>query len=241
MNRLLAGQNASTPISAAELLTQKVIGRWDNEGGAGPDGPQEGAHAAANAISTDADAQSPALKHAASISTQRWSQSLSGGAHVLIRPINKLDANAERNFIEGLSSDAQRLRFMAQIVHPTDKYIAQLTNLDGINEVALVAVVKDGAAEKIVGVSRYSNDVAQNRCECALAVSDDWHHKGLGTALMKHLIEIARSNRIAAMESVEYAENLAMRTLLHELDFHLRADPHDAQLVIYTLTLSPSA
>ena len=130
---------------------------------------------------------------------------------------------------------------MAKIVHLTEKYIAQLTNLDGINEVALVAVVKDGAAEKIVGVSRYSNDVAQNRCECALAVSDDWHHKGLGTALMKHLIEIARSNRIAAMESVEYAENLAMRTLLHELDFHVRADPHDAQQVIYTLILSPSA
>ena len=169
MNPLLAGQNASTPISAAELLTQKVIGRWDNEGGAGPDGPQEGAHAAVNAISTDADAQSPALQHAASISTQRWSQSLSGGAHVLIRPINKLDANAERDFIEGLSSDAQRLRFMAQIVHPSENFIAQLTNLDGINEVALVAVVKDGAAEKIVGVSRYSNDVAQNRCDSVAA------------------------------------------------------------------------
>ena len=159
----------------------------------------------------------------------------------MIRPINKFDANAERNFIEGLSSDAQRLRFMAQIVHPTEKFIAQLTNLDGINEVALVAVVKDGAAEKIVGVSRYSNDVVENRCECALVVSDDWHHKGLGTALMKHLIEVARSNRITAMESVEYAENLAMRNLLFELEFHVRANPNDAQQVIYTLTLSPKA
>ena len=159
----------------------------------------------------------------------------------MIRPINKFDANAERNFIEGLSSDAQRLRFMAQIVHPTEKFIAQLTNLDGINEVALVAVVKDGAAEKIVGVSRYSNDVVENRCECALVVSDDWRYKGLGTALMTHLIEIARSNRITAMESVEYAENLAMRKLLLELEFHARADPHDAQQVVYTLTLSPKA
>ncbi len=237
MNRLLAGQHAGAPIDAPELLAQKVIGRWDNEGGAGPDGPQEG-NSSQQKPDPAVSQSGPALKQPASISTHRWSQSLSGGGHVLIRPINKLDANAERAFIEGLSSDAKRLRFMAQIAHPTEKFIAQLTNLDGINEVALEAVVKDGAAEKIVGVSRYSNDVAQNRCECALAVSDEWQHKGLGTALMKHLIEVAHTNRIAVMESVEYAENLAMRTLLHELDFHVRADPHDARQVIYTLTLS---
>lgn len=245
MNRLL--ERRSTPGTVQEmpfvspdrpdLLMQKVIGRWDNEGGAGPDGPQKG-----NSGEPKPELVSkaePELKQPASISTQRWSQSLSGGGHVLIRPINKLDANAERAFIEGLSSDAKRLRFMGQIAHPTEKFIAQLTDLDGTNEVALVAVVKDGAAEKIVGVSRYSNDVAQNRCECALAVSDEWQHKGLGTALMKHLIEVARSNRIAAMESIEYAENLAMRTLLLELEFHVRVNPHDVQQVIYTLTLSP--
>ncbi len=240
MSSLVATQNASTQIAApglsekealAQKLAQKVIGRWDNEGGAGPDGPQEGAHATSAA-------DLPALKEAASISIHRWNQNLGGGLHVLIRPINKLDANSERDFIEGLSSDTQRQRFMAQIPHPTERFIAQLTNLDGINEVALVAVVKEGTAEKIVGVSRYSLDAARNCCECALVVSDEWQHKGLGTALMKHLIEMARTSRIVAMESIEFAENLPMRTLLHELDFHMRLHPHDARLVIYTLTLS---
>ena len=237
MNRLLAGQNVNTPVSAHEPVAAKMIGRWGNDDGADADPAQAGGAGAK--MEQAALASGPALKHPASISTLRWSQSLSGGGHVLIRPINKLDAHAERAFIEGLSSDAKRLRFMGQISHPSEQYIAQLTHLDGINEVALVAVIKDGAAEKIVGVSRYSNDVAQNRCECALAVSDEWQHKGLGTALMKHLIEVARTNRIAAMESIEYAENLAMRTLLHELDFHVRADPHDVRQVIYSLTLSP--
>lgn len=179
----------------------------------------------------------PTLTQAASISAHRWSQSLSGGAHVLIRPINRLDASAERGFIDGLPSDTKRLHFTAQIQRSTEKYSALLSPLDAANEVTLVAVVKDGAAEKIVGMARYSNDVAHNRCECALAVGDDWHHKGLGTALMKHLIELARINQIAAMQSRELAENLSMRTLLHELDFHVQLDPHDARLVIYTLEL----
>ena len=246
MSRLPTEPSISTRISPEErlakdlltqkLLTQTVIERWDNEGGAGPDGPQEGAHAAPTA-----SVQSPAPKVPASINTQRWSQNLSGGAHVLIRPINKLDARAERRFIEGLSNNAQRLRFMAQIPHPTEKFIAQLTDLDGVTEVALVALIREGTEEKIVGVSRYSLDVSQNRCECALAVSDDWQHRGLGTALMQHLIQIARANQIAMIESVEYAENLAMRSLLHELGFHMRADPSDARLAIYTLQIRPTS
>ncbi len=239
MNRFPAGQNAVTSASNQELsekellarkrLKQKVVTRWDNEGGAGPLGPQEGAHTA------EAAQMAPE-----SISTGQWSLNLSGGAHVLIRPINKLDTVAERNFIEALSGDAQRLRFMAQIPHPTEKFIAQLTDLDGINEVALVAVVKEGTEEKIIGVSRYSLDAEDNRCECALAVSDDWHHNGIGTALMKHLIEIARTNKIATMESTEYAENDAMRTQLQELGFKMRAKPDDVRLVIYSLALDPT-
>ena len=169
---------------------------------------------------------------------QRWSQSLGGGAHVLIRPINKLDASAERAFIEGLSAVAMRMRFMGHIKSPNEAFISRLTNLDGIRDVALVAVTKDGAADKIVGVSRYSRHAIENRCECALAVSDEWQHNGLGTALMRHLIEIAKAQGLALMESTELAENLDMRTLMHELGFHLRSDPDDASQVIYSLVLS---
>jgi GNAT superfamily N-acetyltransferase len=166
-----------------------------------------------------------------------WRQSLNGGGHVLIRQISKYDAPAERAFIEGLSANTQRMRFMAHVQHPSDKLIAQLTQLDGVTQVALVAVTKEGAAEKIVGVSRYHLDAAKNRCECALVVADDWQHKGLGSALMKHLIEIARANQISALESVEFAENTYMRTLMHELGFHLRSDPDDATQVICRLVL----
>lgn len=173
----------------------------------------------------------------APLTHQRWGHNLSGGGHVLIRAITKHDTSAERAFIEGLSANAQRMRFMAQVKHPSEKLIAQLTELDGVNQVALVAVMKADAAEKIVGVSRYSFDASKNRCECALVIADDWQHKGLGTALMKHLIDIARTNQMSALESIEFAENTDMRTLMHELGFHLRSDPDDASQVIYRLNL----
>lgn len=167
----------------------------------------------------------------------RWQQSLNGGGHVLIRAISTHDASAERAFIENLSANTQRMRFMAQVRHPSDKQINELIQSDGTSRVALVAVTKEGAAEKIVGVSRYHLDASTDHCECALVVADDWQHKGLGTALMKHLIDIARSNQISALESIELAENTDMRTLMHELGFHLRSDPDDATQVIYRLVL----
>jgi GNAT superfamily N-acetyltransferase len=98
-------------------------------------------------------------------------------------------------------------------------------------------VVKDGAAEIIVGISRYSKIAGQNRCESALAVSDDWQHKGVGTALMRHLIELAKAQGLASVESTEFAENIDMRSLLHGLGFHLKADSGNASQVLYTLDL----
>ncbi len=174
---------------------------------------------------------------ASSVINHRWRESLGGGAQVLIRPMSKLDASAHRSFFDGLSPATKRMRFLGSINEPSEAMIAQLTDIDGKNQVALVAVVKDSDAEKIVGISRYSKLAGVNHCESALVVSDDWQHKGLGTALMQHLIEIAKTQGLAGMESTEFAENTDMRKLMHALGFHLQTDPRDATQVIYTLDL----
>jgi GNAT superfamily N-acetyltransferase len=167
-----------------------------------------------------------------------WSESLSGDAQVLIRPISKLDASAHRAFFDGLAPATKRMRFLGSINQLSEALIAQLTDIDGTSQVALVALVKDGAAETIIGISRYSKLAGVNQCESALVVSDDWQHKGLGTTLMQHLIEIARTQGLTAMESTEFAQNTDMRTLMQELGFHSKTDPLDATQVIYTLDLS---
>jgi GNAT superfamily N-acetyltransferase len=133
----------------------------------------------------------------------RWSETLRDHSHVLIRPITKQDKDAERAFIEGLSAQARRFRFLGQVRSPSERMIEQFTNIDYVHEVAFVAVVADDSRERIVGVSRYSTDEAGLHCECAGAVSDEWQNKGLGTLLMKHLIEVARARGIRTMMSLD--------------------------------------
>lgn len=166
-----------------------------------------------------------------------WNETLTDGTQVLIRPMCKLDATAERAFIEGLSVKARRNRFLGQLAHPTDAFIERLTDIDYVNDMALAAVVRGAGTEQIVGVSRYSADGEGGRCECAVVVADAWQNKGLGTALMRHLIEVASEHGVRWMESVDFQDNLEMRELAHHLGFQARQDPDDTHQVIYSLHL----
>jgi len=167
----------------------------------------------------------------------RWSETLHDHSHVLIRPIHPQDSAAERAFIESLSLEARRYRFLGSMGRPSDRLIEQLTDIDYRHEMAFVAVVQEDAHEKIVGVSRYSTDQEGHNCECAVTVADAWQNKGLGTLLMKHLIEVARGNGIQRMYSIDSVENVEMTDLAKHLGFHTRRDPEDVRQVLHELDL----
>lgn len=167
----------------------------------------------------------------------RWTETLRNGSHVLIRPITPLDKTAEREFIEGLSAQARRFRFLGGVRSPSEAMIERFTRVDYMHEAAFAAVVGEAAAERIVGVSRYSTDAQGGSCECAVTVSDEWQALGLGTLLMKHLIEVARARGIRTMTSIDSAENFRMQDLARFLGFHTRTDPDDARQVIHELVL----
>ncbi|MFC5577927.1 GNAT family N-acetyltransferase [Lysobacter niabensis] len=167
----------------------------------------------------------------------RWSETLRDHSNVLIRPITPRDKDAERAFIEDLSMQARRYRFLGQVRHPSEQMVEQFTNIDQAHEAAFVAVVSDEGRERIVGVSRYSANASGSQCECAVTVSDDWQNRGLGTLLMRHLIEVAQARGIQRMISIDSAENARMQALANYLGFETRVDPDDASQVVHELDL----
>lgn len=166
-----------------------------------------------------------------------WNTTLADGSEVLIRPIGPQDAAAEKAFIESLSPQSRRNRFLGQIAHPSDEFIHQLTDIDYINDVALVAIAPEGAGYRIVGVSRYAIDSSRKDCECAVVVADKWQGKGLGTALMECLKTLATERGLLSMRSVDLAENWEMRDLASALGFHSSPDPSDPHQVVHTISL----
>lgn len=170
----------------------------------------------------------------------RWSETLRDHTHVVIRPITPQDKTAERDFIEGLSMEARRYRFLGQVRCPSESLIEQFTHIDYVHEVAFVAVTPEDGHERIVGVSRYSTDEPGEVCECAVTVTDEWQNKGLGTLLMRHLIDVARARGIRRMFAIDSAENVRMQDLARYLGFDRRSDPDDATQVIHELNLTPT-
>ena len=57
-------------------------------------------------------------------------ETLRDGSKVTIRPILKEDVELERKFIEGLSPQSRRYRFLYSIVTPTNALLKQLTEPD---------------------------------------------------------------------------------------------------------------
>ena len=178
----------------------------------------------------------PATRDTASPEPQ-WREKLRDGTTVLIRPIHPSDTELERRFIEALSPESRRLRFLGQIGAPSPALLAQLTNPDPGHDAAFVALIAEGASKREIGVARFSAQPDGRRCECAVTVSEDWRNRGLATVLMQHLIEVARGRGIESMYSVDAAENPAMHDLATHLGFACRRDPENAAQVLHTLDL----
>ncbi|MGH8029781.1 MAG: GNAT family N-acetyltransferase [Arenimonas sp.] len=169
----------------------------------------------------------------------RWTETLRDQTRVVIRPLARTDDARERAFIESLSAQSLRFRFLGQVRHPSIELIRQLTDIDYDHDIAFAAVVPDDADEKILGVARYNASPDGSSCECAVTVRDDWHRRGLGTVLMRHLIEVAKARGILFMVSIDSAENTEMADLARFLGFTRHVDAEDASQVVHRLLLQP--
>jgi GNAT superfamily N-acetyltransferase len=169
-------------------------------------------------------------------SAMHWHDKLRDGTLVLIRPIGNDDGALERAFIERLSPESREYRFLGQ-VKVSDDLVRGLTDVDYQRDMAFIALRHDAGEKREIGVSRFCIAKDGQSCECAVAVSDEWQHKGLGTLLMRHLIEVARQRGIKRMVSVDMAGNVAMRKLAESLGFDRKIESDYPSQVIHTLDL----
>ncbi|PAU66662.1 GNAT family N-acetyltransferase [Pseudomonas sp. PIC25] len=166
-----------------------------------------------------------------------WVESLADGTHVLIRPLRPEDREREREFIQRMSPEARRFRFLGTVKDVSPQLLDQLMDVDYQDRMAFVALAHEDGKLVEVGISRYAATEADKQCECAVAVADDWHGRGLSAALMNHLIDEARQNGFEKMISVDLMDDRRIRDLSAQLGFRAERDPNDSSLVIHNLQL----
>lgn len=132
------------------------------------------------------------------------------GTAYRIRPIRKDDAARERAFILSLGPESRFQRLMYTLREPSDEFIAHLVDVDAHSSMALVATIGEGEAERFIAVARYSVDDTGKDCEFAVAVSDDWQCRGIGSTLSRHLFDYARGKGFRSIYGIVLADNQRM-------------------------------
>ncbi len=166
-----------------------------------------------------------------------WTERLRDGTTIEVRPISEHDAELELEFLKHLSPEARGLRFLGLIREPSLEVARELTRLDPTNAAALIAVVPHEGRERQVGAAHFRVNAKGDVCDCSVTVADEWQKRGIGTLLMRHLIEMARTRGIRRMHAAVPAPSESRRRLALQLGFQRAFDHRDPAVTIYQLEL----
>jgi acetyltransferase len=129
---------------------------------------------------------------------------------VRIRALRADDTELERRFVGGLSPETLFLRVQYHGGQPTPHDLERLLDLDYVDRLAIAGLVGNEDLQRIVGVSRFARVEDTTRAECAIVVADDWQGCGLGTELMRSLIQAALARGYTSLEGETLAENVGV-------------------------------
>ncbi|HMK13696.1 MAG TPA: GNAT family N-acetyltransferase [Burkholderiales bacterium] len=139
-----------------------------------------------------------------------------------VRPQDKIELQAA---LKRLSTESRYARFMSALRELSPQMLERATNPEESRELQLVAVVREGEQEKIIGGARYAAGAGSMNCEFAVAVTDEWQGLGLARHLMEALMRTARGRGFERMEGYILASNTRMLGLAKCLGFVEVASP----------------
>ncbi|MDY6829433.1 MAG: bifunctional acetate--CoA ligase family protein/GNAT family N-acetyltransferase [Pseudomonadota bacterium] len=152
---------------------------------------------------------------------------LKDGTPVKVRPIRPKDAEMEQAFVRNLSSRSRYLRFWSGMTELNRRMLAEFTKIDYNLKMTLVVTIGEGSNEQEIAVGQFNQTASGESCEFAIAVADAWQGKGLGSRLMRYLIEIAEQRGYRRIEGEVLSENRDMLGLMRALGFQTTYDPDD--------------
>jgi RimJ/RimL family protein N-acetyltransferase len=103
----------------------------------------------------------------------------------------------------------------------TEREIDFYCNVDFVSHVALAAVSHHNGAPAIIGGARYIVGQA-GQAEVAFAVDDAFQGKGIGSALLRNLVTIARRAGLEALVADVLPENIAMLKVFENSGLEIR-------------------
>lgn len=148
------------------------------------------------------------------------------GTPVTVRPIRPEDEPQMVTFHESLSEESVRFRYFGALSvenRTGHERLVRTCFSDYDREIALVAELKKKpeAAPRILGVARLVRAHGLDEAEFAILIADAWQGKGLGSALLRRLVEAGRAEMFRKITGRILADNRRMLEVSRNAGFTL--------------------
>ena len=154
---------------------------------------------------------------------------LADGTPVFIRPIRPEDEPLTVDFHKSLSEETAHLRYFGFIKGEaliSHERLVQICYSDYDREINLVAErIQPGWNQRqIIAIARLIKSYGVNEAEFAMVISDDWQGKGLGTKLLRDLLEIGCTEGLERIVGYVLPENYVMQRICRKQGFEVKFD-----------------
>jgi acetyltransferase len=99
--------------------------------------------------------------------------------------------------------------------------LARICFIDYDREMALVAERPVDGEDQIIGVGRLTQQPGRNEAEFAMLVIDEYQGEGIGTELLRRLVEVGKNEGLDRITADILPQNRAMQRVCEKLGFNL--------------------
>jgi len=147
---------------------------------------------------------------------------LKDGTKVLLRPIKPSDATLKHHLFYALSKDSVTKRYLGSLKVMPLKRVWPYVTVDYENEMSIVGTVMEEGMESLIAIGSYARIPRTRMAEVSLVVRDDLQNKGLGTILLKYLIEIAKNKGFEGFTAWVLTDNTKMMHIFKKLGYPVK-------------------
>ncbi len=154
------------------------------------------------------------------------SWAMEDGTPVTIRPIRPEDEPLMQKFHQLLSEESVYLRYahLVKLSHRVaHERLSRICFIDYDREMALVAEYADPQTGEptIIGVGRLSKLHGTDEAEFSMLVADTYQRRGLGTELLRRLLQVGRDEKLDRITADILSDNMAMQRICEKLHFRI--------------------
>ena len=149
-------------------------------------------------------------------------EQLRNGREIKIRALKPGDRQALLAAADRTSDRSLYRRFFGVKRQFTEDEVAAFVNVDFIDVVALIALAHESGREVIAGGGRYIV-VRPGTAELAFTVVDAYQGQGIASALLRHLITLARGAGLRELIAEVLPDNLAMLRVFERSGLELKS------------------